>query len=805
MSIAKVYKQGGGNDPLVGAGFWDDVSALGSKVVKGISDTFNPPPTESMKKLEKMSVELKAMNAKRSAMNANATQVKAKPVVAKPTVAPKNTFVATAPVMASKPMTAKAQAIRKSTSVMMEKIHDTAPPKVADAVDNGMAKMLEIEATLSEITENHMSSPEGLDDVAISGKVKSISKAQPILCRTGTKKDIAWWLIDRFDPVYKQKYIEPFFGGGAIFWQKPKSEVEVINEYNPQACDFYQRLQRGYATSPNLMPELDGYTNAMYKFGDAKWLKALYDYYCGANGRYISSTKVNIKTDSGAGQMKQIDRIARIILPWLKENPVVIKKVKDLFNPKTTYDVIQKSVKGGANDNLVCLYWYLLSFCNGQGGSQNIPLRDMACVANNPKSLVLMSGREDVADDDDSDDEPEDWKEGDAKPQMPIKKSSDPHNKLDLAGNGGWYVKRIKGVKIYNGDALAVCPKEDSPNAFFMLDPPYEAGGGYGIGATVVKGGAKKAKKEPKPKAEPKKAVPTQSDVKKPTEKETYNPLRADNDAKSVFPFRAFVKMCNGLKAKVMVTINGSKNILELFQGKGDVKHDKVWYACKIWVVNKASKGNQSARFEIVYANYKYKDSEDVNSKAFIDAPEYIVYSPTKTKKHTAKQITAITYSKPVLPYQDSKFVEGCVVKGKPADFILKPKNEDKPDKPPRTNPCVSSNERKPPIPEDEAPLDLNAPKKPQKPRAKKAKKGETAVVEEAPKNEIVSTAEENLDDAPDIEVGLGRHRHNELRGGYYTQSNPAHLGSRMAYAPTIVADEKPIMTGGSAYETSEW
>lgn len=793
MSIAKVYKQGGGNDPLVGAGFWEDVSALGSKVVKGISDTFNPPPTESMKKLEKMSAELKAMNAKRSAMNANATQVKAKPAVA-----PKNTFVATAPVMASKPMTAKAQAIRKSTSVMMEKIHDTAPPKVADAVDNGMAKMLEIEAKLNELTENHMSSPEGLDDVAISGKVKNISSAQPILCRTGTKKDIAWWLIDRFDPVYKQKYIEPFFGGGAIFWQKPKSTVEVINEYNPQACDFYQRLQKGYATSPNLIPELEQYPNAIEAFGADKWLKALYDYYCGASGRYISSTTININADKGKGQMKQVDRIARIILPWLKANPVVIKKVKDLFNPKTTYDVIQKSVKGGANDNLVCLYWYMFSFCNGQGGSQNIPLRDMMCVANSPNTLVMMSGKEDVAEDDDDEDEAEDWKEGDAKPQMPIKKSSDPYRKLNLAGNGAWYVNRIKGVKIYNGDALAVCPKEDSPNAFFMLDPPYEAGGGYGIGATVVKGkgGAKKTK------AEPKKAVPTQSDVKKPNEEEKYQPLRADDDAKSVFPFRAFVKMCNGLKAKVMVTINGSKNILELFQGKGDVKHDKVWYACKIWVVNKASKGSQSARFEIVYANYKYKDSEDVNSKAFIDAPEYIVYSPTKTTKHSAKQITAITYSKPVLPYQDSKFVAGATIKGKPADFILKPKNEDKPDKPPRLNPCVASKERKPPIPNELAPLDLNAPKKV---RAKKAKDSKTAVVTEAPKNEIVSTAEENLDNAPDMEVGLGRHKSTELRGGYYTQSNPAHLGSRMAYAPTIVADEKPIMSGGSAYESGDW
>jgi len=775
MSIAKVYKQGGGNDPLVGAGFWEDVSAIGSKVVKGISDTFNPPEDENMKKLRKMGEDLKAMNAKRNALHANATQVKATKV------APKNTFVATAPVMASKPMTAKAQAIRQATSVMMEKIHNTAPPAVASAIDNGMAKMLEIEAKLNEITVEHFSSPEGYADITPTNvsKVKGDS-AQPILCRTGTKKDIAWWLIERFDPIYKEKYVEAFFGGGAIYWQKPKSKVEVINEFNPLACDFYQRLQKGYATSPNLIPELDLYDASMKAFGVDKWYKALYDYYCGSAGRYISSTKVNIANDKGKSQIKQIDRIARIWIPWLKENPIITKTVKDKYGGK--YEVILRSAKGGANDNLVCMYWYLLSFCCGQGGTANIPLEDLQCVANKPDTLVMMSGNEDAKEGED-DDEEADWKEGDAKPQMPIKKTSDPHNKLALTGRGSWYINRLKGTKIYNSDALDVCPKEDSPNAFFMLDPPYEAGGGYGIASTVEKkGGAKH-------------------------DTEFYAPLRADDDPKSVFPFRAFVRMCNSLKAKVMVTINGSKNILELFQGKGDVKHSKVWYACKIWVLNKASKGKRSARFEIVYGNYKFKNAEDVNSKAFMEAPEYVIYSPSK-----GKAIHPVTYDKPVLPYQDPVWV-GATAKGVPAGLTLKPKNEDNPDRPVKPHPCIKSKERKPPIPNEKAPF-VNDSKSAVK--AEPAGSATEIVVAQPvakpkrvrkPKNTIVepSTAEANLDNAPDLEVGLGRHRHNELRGGYYMTSNPPHLGSRMAYAPTIVADEKPIMSGGSAYETGDW
>lgn len=34
-------------------------------------------------------------------------------------------------------------------------------------------------------------------------------------------------------------YVEPFLGGGAVFWTKPKSEVEVINDTNRELINFY--------------------------------------------------------------------------------------------------------------------------------------------------------------------------------------------------------------------------------------------------------------------------------------------------------------------------------------------------------------------------------------------------------------------------------------------------------------------------------------------------------------------------------------------------------------------------------------
>lgn len=41
-------------------------------------------------------------------------------------------------------------------------------------------------------------------------------------------------------------YTETFVGGGAIFWAKPKSEVEVINDYNRELINFYECVQNEF-------------------------------------------------------------------------------------------------------------------------------------------------------------------------------------------------------------------------------------------------------------------------------------------------------------------------------------------------------------------------------------------------------------------------------------------------------------------------------------------------------------------------------------------------------------------------------
>lgn len=42
-------------------------------------------------------------------------------------------------------------------------------------------------------------------------------------------------------------YCEPFFGGGAVFWAKPPSDVEVINDIKDNVIVFYRVLKSDYA------------------------------------------------------------------------------------------------------------------------------------------------------------------------------------------------------------------------------------------------------------------------------------------------------------------------------------------------------------------------------------------------------------------------------------------------------------------------------------------------------------------------------------------------------------------------------
>ena len=49
-------------------------------------------------------------------------------------------------------------------------------------------------------------------------------------------------------------YVEPFFGGGAVFWGKQPAQVEFVNDINGEVSNFYRVLKTDY---PALKAEID--------------------------------------------------------------------------------------------------------------------------------------------------------------------------------------------------------------------------------------------------------------------------------------------------------------------------------------------------------------------------------------------------------------------------------------------------------------------------------------------------------------------------------------------------------------------
>jgi DNA adenine methylase len=67
---------------------------------------------------------------------------------------------------------------------------------------------------------------------------------RPFFCRIGSKRDIADFVMDYFpDPEEYDTYVEPFVGGGAIYWKKEPTETEVINDLDSDLVGAYRLLQ----------------------------------------------------------------------------------------------------------------------------------------------------------------------------------------------------------------------------------------------------------------------------------------------------------------------------------------------------------------------------------------------------------------------------------------------------------------------------------------------------------------------------------------------------------------------------------
>ena len=79
-------------------------------------------------------------------------------------------------------------------------------------------------------------------------------------------------------------YVEPFFGGGSVFWAKEPSKVEVINDIESRVIVFYKQVVNNFEELHNRI------SNTLHS--EAEWLRARRIYY--RNGEHSAANVFDV-------------------------------------------------------------------------------------------------------------------------------------------------------------------------------------------------------------------------------------------------------------------------------------------------------------------------------------------------------------------------------------------------------------------------------------------------------------------------------------------------------------------------------
>ena len=63
-----------------------------------------------------------------------------------------------------------------------------------------------------------------------------------VLKYPGAKWSLAEWIIEHFPPHHS--YLEPFFGSGAVLFNKPRSNIETINDLDGDVVNLFECIRR---------------------------------------------------------------------------------------------------------------------------------------------------------------------------------------------------------------------------------------------------------------------------------------------------------------------------------------------------------------------------------------------------------------------------------------------------------------------------------------------------------------------------------------------------------------------------------
>jgi DNA adenine methylase len=129
-----------------------------------------------------------------------------------------------------------------------------------------------------------------------------------ILKYPGSKWRIAQWIISHFPPGYeKMTYLEPYFGSGAVFFNKNRSTIETINDLSDDVINLF-RVIREHPEELARLIEMTPWSRSEYKQSyittgesveDARRFLVRMWQAIGAKSSDITGWRNNIKANNG--------------------------------------------------------------------------------------------------------------------------------------------------------------------------------------------------------------------------------------------------------------------------------------------------------------------------------------------------------------------------------------------------------------------------------------------------------------------------------------------------------------------------
>ena len=98
------------------------------------------------------------------------------------------------------------------------------------------------------------------------------TKAKPFVKWVGGKRQLLPIITQKL-PLQIKRYIEPFIGGGALYWEIERAESYIINDYNSELINVYEMVQKNHK---KLIKQLSKLQKQFYDLGSNEEQEQLY-------------------------------------------------------------------------------------------------------------------------------------------------------------------------------------------------------------------------------------------------------------------------------------------------------------------------------------------------------------------------------------------------------------------------------------------------------------------------------------------------------------------------------------------------